>query len=134
MWPPQYWKKPYNSNRAGRRPGPLPWRHQRLIPQWRLITDRISSDRLSCTARAAAGLQGTRTTKPGSRPPGICLLSRGAVPRGLGAAVRLVWLGNSLIVADQMNLLLWAELLALAPGARCQVGWSLLFGAPGTVR
>ena len=33
---------------------------------------------------------GLNTTKPGALAPGICLLSRGAVPRGSGAAVRSV--------------------------------------------
>jgi len=33
---------------------------------------------------------GLSTTKPGASAPGICLLSRGAFPRGSGAAVRSV--------------------------------------------
>jgi hypothetical protein len=33
---------------------------------------------------------GVTTTKPGELAPGVCLLSRGAVPRGSGAAVRSV--------------------------------------------
>ena len=39
--------------------------------------------------------QRSRTTKPGAIAPGLCLLSRGAVPRGAGAAVRGFVLGNS---------------------------------------
>ena len=35
------------------------------------------------------------TTKPGALAPGLCLLSRGAVLRGAGAAVRGFVLGNS---------------------------------------
>ena len=35
------------------------------------------------------------TTKPGALAPGVCLLSRGAFPRGSGAAVRGLFSGNS---------------------------------------
>ncbi len=40
---------------------------------------------------------------PGALAPGICLLSRGAIPRGSGVAVR----GNSLIVFSSEGLWLW---------------------------
>jgi hypothetical protein len=72
---------------------------------------------------------GLNTTKPGSRPPGICLLSRGANPRGCGRGCAMFLLGNSLIVRSD-GFQLWAELLALAPGARCRVGRSFGSGAP----
>jgi hypothetical protein len=71
------------------------------------------------------------TTKPGASAPGICLLSRGAVPRGAGAAVRGWCLATAVIVVRSRGVQLWAELPALAPGARCRVGWSL---GPGHLR
>ena len=64
------------------------------------------------------------TTTPGALAPGFCLLSRGAVPRGSGAAVRSV---------DRFQIggfQLWSELPALAPGARCRLGRSVGSGAP----
>jgi hypothetical protein len=43
---------------------------------------------------------GTRSippTKPGALAPGLCLLSRGAVPRGSGAAVRGLCVATAVI-------------------------------------
>ena len=60
--------------------------------------------------------------------PGVCLLSRGAFPRGSGAAVRSV---------DRFQKKVFgcgAELPALAPGARCPSGRSVWSGAPQAVQ
>jgi hypothetical protein len=38
--------------------------------------------------RHARPMSTSDTTKPGARAPGLCLLSRGAFPRGSGAAAR----------------------------------------------
>jgi hypothetical protein len=75
------------------------------------------------------------TTKPGARPPGICLLSRGYVPgdRAQGGRAQLceVLAGSEYgdLVGSQ-DLQLRAELPALAPGARCRLGRSVESGAP----
>ena len=67
--------------------------------------------------------------------PGLCLLSRGFVPgvRARGGRAQLcvgLCLATAVIVFRSDSLQLWAELLALAPGARCQVGRSVGSGAP----
>jgi len=93
-----------------------------LVSREDLLAESIWSTQL-CTSRP-----GLSTTKPGALAPGACLLSRGAVPRGSGAAVRSV---------DRVRIRcfqLWAELPAQAPGARCQSGRSVGSGAPGAVQ
>ncbi len=73
--------------------------------------------------------RGHCTTKPGALAPGVCLLSRGAVPRGRGRSCASLVLDNSLIVGSE-GVQLWAELPALAPGARCRGRRSVRSGAP----
>ena len=74
----------------------------------------MCSPRRSEHNKARVGAPGRLSAQPWCRPEGV----------GRSCASGLA--GNGLIVADQRNLLLWAELLALAPGARCQVGWFLV--------
>jgi hypothetical protein len=75
------------------------------------------------------------TTKPGVLAPGVCLLSRGFVPgvRAQGGWAQLclrLCLATAVIVCRSGGFQLWAELPALAPGARCRLGRSVGSGAP----
>jgi len=75
------------------------------------------------------------TTKPGAIAPGICLLSRGFVPgdRARGGRAQLcvgLCLATAVIVFRSGDFQLWAELPALAPGARCRLGRSVESGEP----
>ena len=90
-----------------------------LVRREKLPAETIWSSQL-CTNRP-----GLSTTKPGALAPGICLLSRGAFPRGSGAAVRSVdrQIRVSLVVGRSCRR--WH----LGPG----VEWDVPFG-PGHLR
>jgi hypothetical protein len=75
------------------------------------------------------------TTKPECWPRAfVCsavVLSQGiGPPRGCGRNCARFLLGNRLIVCRSAGIQLWAELPALAPGARCRLGRSVGSGAP----
>jgi anti-sigma factor ChrR (cupin superfamily) len=70
-------------------------------------------------------LDGVFHNKARSGGPGHLPAQPWCRPRGVRAQLREIWLlGECLIVADQRIVQLWAELPALAPGARCLGGRS----------
>ena len=72
-----------------------------LVSREEWLAESIWSTQL-CTHRP-----GLSTTKPGASAPGICLLSRGAFPRGSGAAVRDLCLATAVIVFRSGGFQLW---------------------------
>jgi len=74
------------------------------------------------------------TTKPGASAPGF-VCSAVVPPRGgPGATVRGFCLADAVIGFRSSDVQLWAELPALAPGARCRLGRSFVSGAPQAVQ
>jgi uncharacterized membrane protein len=69
--------------------------------------DRLSGGGCLDSAGWAGLTHSPATTKPGALAPGICLLSRGAIPRESGAAVREVCLATAVIVCRSGFLWLW---------------------------